>query len=336
MEKALKDIERRYRDLYEKAPNAYLSVSAGDGSIIMCNSAALKLSGYDRKTMIGMKVFELYADTSHSLSKAKEIFKRFTAGESVQDIELQMKRRDGKYVWISLSVEPMRDVDGNVTESMSMAIDISARKHAEEALEKRNRALSYLNIIANTINQSLDLKTILTDTLRTVLNMMNLKAGWIFLRDGETNTLTLASHMGLPPEFIHEETKQLPADCIGFHVIKRKEAMIAEDILECPRLAKLLQEGSACHACAPLISKDKVVGVMNVASEEFCRLSTEDLNLLTYIGHQVGVAIEHATLFKDTRQKARELEEAYEKLKLSYEEIRAEKQKTKTLRMAHR
>jgi PAS domain-containing protein len=43
LEKALKDIERRYRYLYEKAPNAYFSVSAVDGSIIMCNSAALKL-----------------------------------------------------------------------------------------------------------------------------------------------------------------------------------------------------------------------------------------------------------------------------------------------------
>jgi len=334
LKKALEQIERRYRDLYEKAPNAYFSISAIDGSIIMCNSAALRFLGYARKTMMRMNVFELYADTPYGLPKAKEIFKRFKTGESIENVELQMKRKDGKPVWISLSVEPIRDYDGNITESMSMVIDISARKHAEEALEKRNRELSSLNIIATTINQSLDLNTILTDTLRTVLDMMNLKAGWIFLRDGETNMLTLSSHMGLPPYFIHEEIKQLPEDCIGFHVIKRKEAMIAEDILECPRLTKLLQEGSACHACVPLISKDKVVGVMNVASEEFCRISPEDLNLLTNIGNQVGVAIENATLFKDTQQKARELEEAYEKLKLSYEEIRAEREKTKTLKMA--
>jgi PAS domain S-box-containing protein len=334
LEKALKQIERRYRDLYEKAPNPYFSVSAVDGSIIMCNSAALRLLGYARKTMMRMNVFDLYADTPHGKSKAKEIFKRFSAGESIRDVELQMKRNDGKLVWISLSVEPIKDHDGNITESMSMVIDISARKHAEEALERRNRELSSLNIIAASINQSLDLSTVLTDTLRTVLDLMNLKAGWIFLRDGETDRLTLANHTGLPPEFIDEETKQLPANCIGFHVIKQKEALIAEDFLECPRLTSFFQEGPACHACVPLISKGKVVGVMNVASEKFCRLSAEDLNLLTNIGNQVGVAIENATLFKDTQQKASDLKEAYERLKSSYEEIRAEREKTKTLKKA--
>jgi len=73
---------------------------------------------------------------------------------------------------------------------------------------------------------------------------------------------------------------------------------------------------------------------MNVASEKFCHLSPEDLNLLTNIGNQVGVAIENAKLFKDTRQKAFELKEAYERLKSSYEEIRAEREKTKTLKKA--
>jgi len=334
LKKALEQIQRRYRDLYEKAPNAYFSVSAVNGSIIMCNSAALRLLGYGRKTIMRMNVFELYADTPYGLPKAKEIFKRFNKGASIQDVELQMKRKDGKPVWISLSVEPIKDHDGNITESMSMVIDISARKHAEEALEKRNRELSSLNIIANAINQSLDLNTVLTDTLKTVLDMMNLKAGWIFLRDGETNRLTLASHMGLPPEFIDEETKQLPSNCIGFHVIKQKAALIAEDFLECPRLTNFFQEGPACHACVPLMSKDKVVGVMNVASEKFCRLSAEDLNLLTNIGNQVGVAIEHATLFKNTQQKASELKEAYERLKSSYGEIRAEREKTKNLKKA--
>jgi Nif-specific regulatory protein len=334
LEKALKQIERRYRDLYEKAPNPYFSISAADGSIIMCNSAALRLLGYARKTMMRMNVFDLYADTPHGKPKAKEIFKRFSAGESTRDVELQMKRNDGKLVWISLSVEPIKDHEGNITESMSMVIDISARKHAEEELERRNRELSSLNIIAASINQSLDLSTVLTDTLGTVLDLMNLKAGWIFLRDGETDRLTLASHTGLPPEFIYEETKQLPANCIGFHVIKQKEALIAEDFLECPRLTSFFQEGPACHACVPLISKDKVVGVMNVASEKFRRLSAEDLNLLTNIGNQVGVAIENAKLFKDTQQKASELVEAYARLKSSYEEIRAEREKTKTLKKA--
>jgi signal transduction histidine kinase len=88
-----------------------------------------------------MKVFDLYADTPHGRSKAKEILKRFQAGESIRDVELQMKRKDGQPIWISLTVEPLIDQDGNVIESRSMVINISERKRAEEALQKAHDEL---------------------------------------------------------------------------------------------------------------------------------------------------------------------------------------------------
>jgi len=148
--------------------------------------------------------------------------------------------------------------------------------------------------------------------------------------------LILASHAGLPPKFIQEQVEEIPDDCIGFHVIQRKETLIAEDIMECPRLLRALPEGEkmACHACVPLISKDEVVGVMSVASKDYHPFSPEDLKLLTAIGHQVGVAIENARFFEDTRQKTLELQEAYERLKSLYDDLKAEREKTKSLRKA--
>jgi len=88
VEEALRESERRYRDLYENAPNAYFSVSARDGLILRCNSAAVRLLGYDKKTIKGMKVFDLYADTPHGSPMAQEVFNRFKAGESIRDVEL--------------------------------------------------------------------------------------------------------------------------------------------------------------------------------------------------------------------------------------------------------
>ena len=213
---------------------------------------------------------------------------------------------------------------------------ISNRKRAAEALERRNRELSSLNVIATTISRSLELEKVLADTLRTVLDLMDLKAGWIFLREGETDKLILTSHLGLSPEFVREETERPLGNCICSHVMRRKKALIAENILKCPRLSRSVveEQGLACHASVPLISKDRVVGVMNVASENFRPFSDEDLGLLTGIGHQVGVAIENARLFEDTRKKSSELKEAYERLKSLYEELKRERKKTKTLKKA--
>ena len=230
----------------------------------------------------------------------------------------------------NLPIEPVRDLDGRLTERRSMVIGISERKQSEKALERRNRELSCLNVIAANIIRSLKLEKVLADTLRTVLDLMGLKAGWIFLREGDR--LTLASHLELSPEFAREEMERPLGDCICTHVMRRKKLLITENILACPRLSRSVveSEGLACHASVPLISKDRVMGVMNVAGENLCPFPPEDLELLTAIGHQVGVAIENTRLFEDTRKKASELEEAYERLKSLYEELKTEKGNTKT------
>ena len=138
-EAALRESKERYRDLYENAPNAYFSVSAVDGTILSCNNAAMQLLGYDKKTILGMRAIDLYAHTPDGFSKAKEVFKRFRTGESIRDVELKMKQKDGNPIWISLSVEPVRDRNGNVIESRSTVIDISERKRLEAQLRHTQR-----------------------------------------------------------------------------------------------------------------------------------------------------------------------------------------------------
>jgi PAS domain S-box-containing protein len=141
IEEALRHSEERYRDLYENAPNAYFSISPADGAILRCNVTALRLLGYDRETLMQMKVFDLYASTPHGQPKANEVFKRFREGESIRDVELQMKRVDGEPVWVNISIDPVRDHDEKIVESRSMVLDISKRKQTEEELKKKTHDL---------------------------------------------------------------------------------------------------------------------------------------------------------------------------------------------------
>jgi PAS domain S-box-containing protein len=135
-DEGLRRSESTYRDLYENAPNAYFSVTASNGSIRKCNDAASRLLGYDKESLIGMKILDLYADTPHGVSKARDMFKRFQDGLTVRDVELQMKHKSGDSIWISLTIEPIRDQDGRVIESRSMVIDISERKEAQDRITR--------------------------------------------------------------------------------------------------------------------------------------------------------------------------------------------------------
>ena len=135
-EEALRESEEKYRDLFNNAPNVYFSISAINGSIFNCNDKAVQLLGYDREMLLGMKILDLYANTSDGLPKATEIFNRIKEGESIRDVELQMKHKDGHPIWISLSVDPVKNREGDIIESRSVVIDISERKRFESQLRK--------------------------------------------------------------------------------------------------------------------------------------------------------------------------------------------------------
>lgn len=128
---SLENSEKRYRDLYEDAPIAYFSIGAEDGSILACNAAAVELLGYDRETLMGTKIWDVYADTKNGRSKAQEVFAGLIEGETVRDVELQMENSKGENIWVSLSIEPVTDRFGRLVECRSMAMDISERKKLE-------------------------------------------------------------------------------------------------------------------------------------------------------------------------------------------------------------
>ena len=49
-EKALKESEERYRNLYDNAPCDYFCINPIDGSILDCNVTACHLQGFDKKS----------------------------------------------------------------------------------------------------------------------------------------------------------------------------------------------------------------------------------------------------------------------------------------------
>ena len=78
----------------------------------------------------------LYADTPHGKEKASNVFERVKAGDTINDVELQMQKSDGTLLWVSLTVNVTRDAKGRIVESRSMVTDITERKQAQKGLQK--------------------------------------------------------------------------------------------------------------------------------------------------------------------------------------------------------
>ncbi len=124
--------EDHYRDFFEHAPFAYFSVGI-DARIEAANRKAEVLLGTEPGALIGRPVVELYADSNEGRARAERLFQRFAAGETLRDEELEMRRSDGQSIWVSLTAEPIYD-DSRVVASRSVALDVTSRRVAEDAL----------------------------------------------------------------------------------------------------------------------------------------------------------------------------------------------------------
>ena len=131
--------EAKYQDLYDNAPDMYASTDAKTGRILQCNHTLTTATGYSKEAIIGQLISKLYY--SDCLNEAKKAFDSFVAGEEVRDTELQLKKRGGGKIDVSLNVSSVRDDQGHVLYGRLSWRDITDRKRAEDCLQESNDEL---------------------------------------------------------------------------------------------------------------------------------------------------------------------------------------------------
>jgi PAS domain S-box-containing protein len=164
--------ERRYRDLYEEAPVGYLSVGV-DGRILSANHRATQLVGFSAEELEGLPVADLFADTSAGKTLDAESFRRSLAGEELSGLKVEMRRKDGRPLWISLWMRPVRGSDGMVQASRAIWVDITDRVLAEAERARLRQQNLYLqdeikacHNFDELIGQSAALRAVLEDVRR--------------------------------------------------------------------------------------------------------------------------------------------------------------------------
>lgn len=173
--------------------------------------------------------------------------------------------------------------------------------------DSRHTGLLALSRVSAALSGLWELDAILTVALNNVLDIMNGAIGGILLLDEDTRTLSYRVHHGLSARYVEEVRLKLGEGIAG-RVAQSGKSILLEDISADPRVAYrdlVSAEGLKAYISVPLRAKDKVLGVINVASRMPRHFTTNDMHLLHAIGDQLGVAIEEARLYERLR-KARE------------------------------
>jgi len=170
--------------------------------------------------------------------------------------------------------------------------DTETERHFSEifALSQVSAALSDLS----------DLNAILKVALDNVLSIMNGAIGGILLLDKQTQTLSYVVYRGLSSECVERVHLKLGEGIAGT-VAQGGKALLLEDISMNPREAEhdlMSNESLKAFICVPLRARGNVLGVLTVASHMPRKFTDNDMYLLLAIGDQLGIAIEHASLYE--------------------------------------
>jgi diguanylate cyclase (GGDEF)-like protein/PAS domain S-box-containing protein len=121
-----------FRAVVESSHDAIIGKDI-DGVVTSWNAGAERLYGYTAAEVRG-KSIGMLVPPGHD-DELPEILRRVRNGERVDDLETVRARKDGTQVDVSMTVSPIRDVDGKVIGASTIARDISARLRYQQQLQ---------------------------------------------------------------------------------------------------------------------------------------------------------------------------------------------------------
>ncbi|HLO59235.1 MAG TPA: PAS domain S-box protein [Bacteroidales bacterium] len=147
-ERKLLESESRFRSYFELSI-AGIAITSPTMKWIEVNEYLCYLLGYSREELIALTWSELTYPEDINLDL--ENFKKVMQGEmDGYSIDKRFVRKDGSIIWTSLSVKCVRQSNGKVDYFMALLFDLTARKQAEESLQKTSSELQL--IIKNMLN----------------------------------------------------------------------------------------------------------------------------------------------------------------------------------------
>ncbi|MCP4538988.1 MAG: response regulator [Chloroflexi bacterium] len=298
-EDALHAVSSRHQAILAAVPDIIMEVD-DDKIYTWANQAGFEFFGED---VLGQEVSFYFEGEQDIYGVVQSLF---DGDENVIYVESWQRRQDGAKRLLAWWCRGLKNASGNVMGVLSTARDITERKQAEEMIVRHNKELVALYTVASTINQSLNLDHILDATLDKVLEVIEADAGWIQLLDQGSDMLSLVTHRGFSQEMIREiKTAKIKlGEGVTGKIAQSGQPIVMDNVSDDLELdlESVRQESLYGAAGVPIRLRDKALGVLGVFNRCPRQLTSQEVQLLIAIGHQLGVAIENVRLIEETAE----------------------------------
>jgi PAS domain S-box-containing protein len=148
----LEAAEERYRRIFE---NSVVGIyqQTPQGRFVLANPTLARLLGFDSPGALMARV----TDTSDQLwvdpGRRAEFMRALESRGEVLRFEAQMRRQDGRVIWVSQSARAIRDERGVLHAYEGIVEDITQRKRAEESLRQAEKLAALGSLLAGVAHE---------------------------------------------------------------------------------------------------------------------------------------------------------------------------------------
>src|SRR5499427_2398853 len=160
--------------------------------------------------------------------------------------------------------------------------------------------LSTLIEINREITSILDLDQLLKKIAELTNRIVPYEIFAIFLIDDEKQELYLRFAIGHPPELVKTLRIKVGDGVTGTAAMERK-TVVVDDVRKYPRYIEAVQAARS-ELAVPLVSQNRVVGVLDIESPELGYFREEQVKLLNLLASQIAIAIENARVYESERR----------------------------------
>jgi len=139
-DQALRAAEHKYESIFEHALEGIFQTSA-EGKYIAANPALMKMYGYQSFDELAHSVNNIATQLYVDVNRRAEFVRIMQAHGQVLHFESEVRRRDGRTLWISENVRSIHDDAGNFLYYEGTVDDITELKLAREKLQRMFEAL---------------------------------------------------------------------------------------------------------------------------------------------------------------------------------------------------
>ncbi|RLM50992.1 PAS domain S-box protein [Halorubrum sp. Atlit-28R] len=224
-----------------------------DNPMVYVNDRFVEMTGYDREEALGVNCRFLQGPDTEEAPVAE--LRRAIDADEPTTVEMRNYRKDGTEFWNRVSIAPIRDDDGAVTNWVGFQRDITQFKEREAALERQNDRLdSFASIVSHDLRNPLNVAQGRVELAREVSDdAANLDAALDALERMESiveRTLTLAREGETVGDPEHVDLADVVAD--SWSTVDTADATLSveteREVLADPDRLRNLFENLICNA----------------------------------------------------------------------------------------